>query len=74
MKGMVLVFGYKEHGGSKWSSFDVAASLLMAVSVFSLLFIFQVPTARAQTTTATIEGTVRDTQGAVIGGVQLTAK
>jgi outer membrane receptor protein involved in Fe transport len=75
MKGMVLVFGYKEHGGgSKRSSFDVAASLLMAVSVVSVLFLFQVSTARAQTTTATIEGTVRDAQGAVVGGVQLTAK
>ncbi|HSE23931.1 MAG TPA: TonB-dependent receptor [Pyrinomonadaceae bacterium] len=74
MKGMVLVFGYKEHGGGKRSSFGVVASLLMAVSVFSVLFLFQASTARAQTTTATIEGTVRDTQGAVIGGVQLTAK
>src|SRR6185369_11926356 len=74
MKGMVLVFGYKEHGGGKRSSFDVAASLLMAVSVVGVLFLFQVSTARAQTTTATIEGTVRDEQGAVVGGVQLTAK
>ena len=48
-------------------------SLLIVLSLMLLLFQFSIPVSIAQTTTSTIEGTVTDSNGAVIAGATVKA-
>ncbi len=71
MKGMVLVFS--THIESIWANLWKCRKLVLVLSLLVLLPLIAAPTL-AQTITSTIEGTIRDAQGAVVAGAQVTAK
>jgi outer membrane receptor protein involved in Fe transport len=78
MKGMIQIARYDWQGGarrrSKPSNFDVVVSLLKFVSLACFFVTVLSSNVWAQTTTSTVEGTVKDAKGAVVAGVQVTIK
>src|SRR6266487_4246693 len=71
MKGMVLL---PNQGQSERANSNAYAARLLVISLLILSAHLLAGDAAAQTTTATIEGTVKDAQGGVVAGAQLTAK
>jgi Carboxypeptidase regulatory-like domain/TonB dependent receptor-like, beta-barrel len=78
MKGMIQIARYDLQGGarrrSKRFNFDVVASLCKLLLLLCFFLTVQSSTAWAQTTTATVEGNVKDAKGAVVSGAQVTIK
>ena len=68
MKGMPGISGHRRNGLPKY------ASLLLLVSFVFVLPHLTAPLATAQTTTAAIEGIVKDPKGGVVPGAQITVK
>lgn len=73
MKGIGLILGNTPHERANWSMCRIPGSLLMVLFVF-LLPLVMTSTALAQTTLSSIEGTIRDAQGSVVAGAQITVK
>ena len=73
MKGIGLVSDNSEHGAASGATCRIFGSSLMVLFVFLILLVMT-PTALAQTTVSTIEGTIRDAQGSVIAGAQVSVK
>jgi hypothetical protein len=70
MKGMVLVLSNNQPG----TLLRGFGSLLVSLCLTFVLLCFVSAPANAQTITSTIEGTVKDAQGSVVSGAQVTAK
>src|SRR5215510_2376466 len=70
MKGMVLVLSNDQPGTLLRRFRSLSISLFL--TFFFLYFVS--PTALAQTITSNIEGTIRDANGSVVSGAQVTAK
>src|SRR5690349_7522852 len=68
MKGMVLVLS-RHRVASLWK----CSSLVRILSLVVLLPLMTAP-ALAQTITSTIHGTIKDAQGAVVSGAEVTVK
>lgn len=78
MKGMIHVGRYDLQGGarpsSKRSIFDVVASRVKLLSFACFVAFVLSSSVLGQTTTSTVEGTVKDVQGAVVSGAQVVVK
>ena len=74
MKKMVQVPGFEQPVRGMRCNFGRYAYLLLIFSIVAVLPHFLSTVAIAQTTTSTIEGTVRDAKGGVVAGAQITAK
>ena len=70
MKGMIQIARYDLQGGarlrSKRSSFDVVASRFKLFWLACFVVFALSSSVLAQTTTSTVEGSVKDAQGAVV--------
>src|SRR6266550_5023059 len=74
MKGAVLSPKQDQPEGSELTNSRRYASRFMVLSLVFLLPLLATRVAIAQTTTSTIEGTVKDAQGSVVAGANITAK
>lgn len=74
MKEIVLVLRRNQQVGSMRARCAKFGLLLMVLSPVFLIPLVTPGSATAQTTTSTIEGTVKDAQGSVVAGADVTAK
>jgi hypothetical protein len=74
MKGMVQEPREDQPEASERAITRTKVSWFLIASLIFLLLPFLAASANAQTTTATIEGTIKDAQGSVVAGAQVTVK
>ena len=74
MKGIDLIIGIEGQGRGKQFKCERSRSLLIALCLLFLFPLMMAPSVVGQTTTSTIEGTVKDAQGSVVSGAQIVAK
>lgn len=74
MMGVILSPRHARLGRNGQCSFNRFASRALVLSLAVMLPNLLAPRVGAQTTTSTIEGTVKDAQGSLVAGAQVTAK
>src|SRR4030095_1629960 len=74
MKGIGLITGSEPYGEGTWAISRLLRSLTVVFCAVLLFALVVSPTALAQTTVSTIEGTIRDAQGSVVSGAQVVVK
>ena len=74
MNGIDLSLGSERHGESNRAMRGRFGPSSMALCLLFLFPLILAPSALAQTTTSTIEGTIKDAQGSVVAGAQIVVK
>src|SRR5262249_54586447 len=74
MKGILLVSSNKARGGCRHTNRGRRRSVSPALALVFLSALIIAPAAYSQTTTSTIEGTIKDPQGSVVPNAQVDVK